>query len=412
MVLLCFKQTILCGPTTSKVKAFPPVLNLDTRRAASRCLPDLPPTTLSTVSFVCLWSQRNHVMSVPWILQMGIMAHTLRQSIFKETRDVAGSDRSICVKHEKRQLTCCLHRFTVQVSSFSDSSLTAIEKNDKVELTGINRHLNHYRTGNSTVQCFNKGSVFICLCWLPLIFQYSFYMRIYSSSILAIVVFVSQVVRLLSRLMTQRAESWTSSQHSTCQCYTEVKLSALSLDIVTLNFMLHLFTQNSISLFLSWFRRWWLFSIVSGWIFVVLRSQRTQQVGRISYLKHKAGNIDRRNTQQCVCFVFFLQDWPRPRSSAPPPRCRGGAALRRLCSESACCCCTGCCCITAASQRAADHCCTCTTRWSLLYETRWGRSPSWARARVHTHTHLRTHVYIYTHSMFCEVKCPTNCLQL
>lgn len=37
-------------------------------------------------------------------------------------------------------------------------------------------------------------------------------------------VFVSQVVRLLSRLMTQRSESWTTSQHSSCQCYTEVKL--------------------------------------------------------------------------------------------------------------------------------------------------------------------------------------------
>ncbi|XP_068578233.1 ATR-interacting protein isoform X2 [Cebidichthys violaceus] len=31
-----------------------------------------------------------------------------------------------------------------------------------------------------------------------------------------------QVVRLLSRLMTQRSESWTSSQHSSCQCYTEL----------------------------------------------------------------------------------------------------------------------------------------------------------------------------------------------
>ncbi|XP_029287507.1 LOW QUALITY PROTEIN: ATR-interacting protein [Cottoperca gobio] len=31
-----------------------------------------------------------------------------------------------------------------------------------------------------------------------------------------------QVVRLLSRLMTQRAESWSTNQHSTCQCYTEV----------------------------------------------------------------------------------------------------------------------------------------------------------------------------------------------
>ncbi|TNN45141.1 ATR-interacting protein [Liparis tanakae] len=31
-----------------------------------------------------------------------------------------------------------------------------------------------------------------------------------------------QVVRLLSRLMTQRAESWTSSQHGGCPCYTEL----------------------------------------------------------------------------------------------------------------------------------------------------------------------------------------------
>ncbi|XP_070703508.1 ATR-interacting protein [Pempheris klunzingeri] len=31
-----------------------------------------------------------------------------------------------------------------------------------------------------------------------------------------------QVVCLLSRLMTQRVESWTSSQHSTCQCHTEL----------------------------------------------------------------------------------------------------------------------------------------------------------------------------------------------
>ncbi|KAM6947398.1 ATR-interacting protein [Lycodopsis pacificus] len=31
-----------------------------------------------------------------------------------------------------------------------------------------------------------------------------------------------QVVRLLSRLMTRQAESWTSSQHSSCQCYTEL----------------------------------------------------------------------------------------------------------------------------------------------------------------------------------------------
>ncbi|XP_033994945.1 ATR-interacting protein isoform X3 [Trematomus bernacchii] len=31
-----------------------------------------------------------------------------------------------------------------------------------------------------------------------------------------------QVVRLLSRLMAQRAESWTNNQHSTCQCDTEL----------------------------------------------------------------------------------------------------------------------------------------------------------------------------------------------
>ncbi|XP_070815704.1 ATR-interacting protein [Chaetodon trifascialis] len=31
-----------------------------------------------------------------------------------------------------------------------------------------------------------------------------------------------QVVRLLSRLMTQRAESWTTSRQSACQCYTEL----------------------------------------------------------------------------------------------------------------------------------------------------------------------------------------------
>ncbi|KAG8007546.1 ATR-interacting protein [Nibea albiflora] len=31
-----------------------------------------------------------------------------------------------------------------------------------------------------------------------------------------------QVVRLLSRLMSQRAESWTTRQHSTCHCYTEL----------------------------------------------------------------------------------------------------------------------------------------------------------------------------------------------
>ncbi|XP_051270664.1 ATR-interacting protein isoform X2 [Dicentrarchus labrax] len=31
-----------------------------------------------------------------------------------------------------------------------------------------------------------------------------------------------QVVRLLNRLMTQRVESWTTNQHSTCQCHTEL----------------------------------------------------------------------------------------------------------------------------------------------------------------------------------------------
>ncbi|GAA6216875.1 ATR-interacting protein [Lates japonicus] len=31
-----------------------------------------------------------------------------------------------------------------------------------------------------------------------------------------------QVVRLLNRLMSQRAESWTSNLHSSCQCYTEL----------------------------------------------------------------------------------------------------------------------------------------------------------------------------------------------
>lgn len=33
---------------------------------------------------------------------------------------------------------------------------------------------------------------------------------------------VSQTVRLLSRLTTQTAESWTNNMHSSCQCYTEV----------------------------------------------------------------------------------------------------------------------------------------------------------------------------------------------
>lgn len=99
-------------------------------------------------------------------------------------------------------------------------------------------------------------------------------------------------------------------------------------------------------------------------------------------------------------FVFFLQAWSRPRSRALDPRYHGGVAWRRLSSESVCCCCTGCCCITAASQRAAGRCCTCTTRWSLLSETRWGRSPSWARAKVQTHTDI--------HTVFCEVKCLKN----
>ena len=106
-------------------------------------------------------------------------------------------------------------------------------------------------------------------------------------------------------------------------------------------------------------------------------------------------------------FVFFLQARLRPRSRATAPRYHGGAAWRRPSSESVCCCCTGCCCITAASQRAAGRCCTCTTRWSLLSETRWGRSPSWARAKVLKHILTHTH----THTVFCEVKCfkKSNC---
>ncbi|XP_060926081.1 ATR-interacting protein [Limanda limanda] len=36
-----------------------------------------------------------------------------------------------------------------------------------------------------------------------------------------------QVVRLLSRLMTQRSESWNTHQHSSCQCYTEVVQTAV-----------------------------------------------------------------------------------------------------------------------------------------------------------------------------------------
>lgn len=82
--------------------------------------------------------------------------------------------------------------------------------------------------------------------------------------------------------------------------------------------------------------------------------------------------------------MFFLMALPQAQTR---PHHSGGAAPRRRCSESVCYCCTGCCCIMAASQRAAGPCCTCTTRWSLLYETRCGRSLSWARARVHTHTH-------------------------
>lgn len=58
---------------------------------------------------------------------------------------------------------------------------------------------------------------------------------------------MSQVVRLLSRLMTQRAESWTTNQHSTCQCYTEVNL----LPSLNPDFVLNFSTQTSLSLSLS-----------------------------------------------------------------------------------------------------------------------------------------------------------------
>lgn len=93
---------------------------------------------------------------------------------------------------------------------------------------------------------------------------------------------------------------------------------------------------------------------------------------------------------RCVCvshhkLLLSLQVGPHPPCRAPHLRCHGGAARQRLCSESVCCCCIGCCYITAASQRAAGHCCTCTTRWSPLYETLWGRSPNWERVKVHTH---------------------------
>lgn len=152
--------------------------------------------------------------------------------------------------------------------------------------------------------------------------------------------------------------------------------------------MLHLSTLN-FDVSLSWSRQWWLSSIVSGWIFVDLRSRRTQGVSHVSDLKHKAWNNNLSlKSPEFLC--YFLQVWPRPLISAPPPRCHGGTAHRRLCSESVWCCFTGCCCITAASLRAAGRCCTCTTRWSLLYETRWEGSPSWARAKVHTHTQVFT----------------------
>lgn len=63
------------------------------------------------------------------------------------------------------------------------------------------------------------------------------------------------------------------------------KTLTLSLHAVTLSFVLHLSTQNSsLSLFVSWFRQWWLFSIVSGWMFVVLRSQQIPQVSHFSDL--------------------------------------------------------------------------------------------------------------------------------
>lgn len=44
--------------------------------------------------------------------------------------------------------------------------------------------------------------------------------------------------------MTQRAESWTTNQQSTCQCYTEVNL----LPSLTPDFVLHFSTQTSLSL--------------------------------------------------------------------------------------------------------------------------------------------------------------------
>ena len=107
-------------------------------------------------------------------------------------------------------------------------------------------------------------------------------------------------------------------------------------------------------------------------------------------------------------FVFFLQARLRPRSRATAPRYHGGAAWRRPSSESVCCCCTGCCCITAASQRAAGRCCTCTTRWSLLSETRWGRSPSWARAKVQKHILTHTQCFVKLNAL----KNQTAALQL
>lgn len=59
--------------------------------------------------------------------------------------------------------------------------------------------------------------------------------------ILTVVVFTCQVIRLLSRLMTQGAGSWNASQHSSCQCYTEVRLSP-SFPMLSLNFVLFTLT--------------------------------------------------------------------------------------------------------------------------------------------------------------------------
>ena len=89
-----------------------------------------------------------------------------------------------------------------------------------------------------------------------------------------------QVVRLLSRLMTQRTESWTTSQHSSCQCDAEVSLTHTRTHTLTQIFKCsdtnYFFNPPCVSL--RSFRQWWLFSIVSGWIFVIVRNQRTPQV--------------------------------------------------------------------------------------------------------------------------------------